>query len=535
MKIRRITLKNFKRFTDTTVGEIPAEARLVVLIGPNGSGKSSLIEAVHYWHRNNWAQTGGVWHNTYHAKQLDGAEPPMHPNNDLVSVAFHDPQPIDPTTRQKAVYVRTAYRNEPAFTLDNLSRVVPALQEGRISRLIENDQAVSTNYRRLVSEGLEYVYEGGDGAQTLHQFRERSIGAIRDAMNRLFPGLLLNSLGNPLENGTFRFDKGDSRKFQYMNLSGGEKAAFDLLLDVLIKRREFDDTVFFIDEPEAHMSVSLQGALLAELFTLVPDNSQLWIATHSLGMMRRARELERANPGSVLFVDFDASDFDVTVEVKPVSPDRAFWKRAMQVAVDDLAGYVSPEKVVLCEGTCVAGGSDFDAGCYNQIFGAEFPEVLFIGAGNVHDVENDPRGVTSMIRALSPATTVLRLVDRDDRRDDEIPHARANGVRVLSLRNIESYLLDDEVLNAVCHSLGHPEHFAELSRCKTEALDASIRAGGPADDLKRVAGDIFNGAKRLFVGQRLGKDARSFMSGICALQIRAGTGVYTTLRNDVFG
>jgi hypothetical protein len=37
-------------------------------------------------------------------------------------------------------------------------------------------------------------------------------------------------------------------------LSGGEKAAFDLLLDLVIKRREFNDTVFFIDEPEAHMS-----------------------------------------------------------------------------------------------------------------------------------------------------------------------------------------------------------------------------------------------------------------------------------------
>jgi hypothetical protein len=49
----------------------------------------------------------------------------------------------------------------------------------------------------------------------------------------------LNSLGYPLSAGTFRFDKGDSHAFLYTNLSGGEKAAFDLLLDILIKRKEF--------------------------------------------------------------------------------------------------------------------------------------------------------------------------------------------------------------------------------------------------------------------------------------------------------
>ncbi|MDP2703146.1 MAG: AAA family ATPase [Candidatus Rokubacteria bacterium] len=102
--------------------------------------------------------------------------------------------------------------------------------------------------------------------------RERSIGEIRDVMQRLSPGLMLNSLGNPLSAGTFRFDKGDSKAFLYKNLSGGEKAAFDLLLDLLIKRREFDDTVFFIDEPEAHMSPGLQSALFDELFRAVPDS-----------------------------------------------------------------------------------------------------------------------------------------------------------------------------------------------------------------------------------------------------------------------
>jgi hypothetical protein len=36
--------------------------------------------------------------------------------------------------------------------------------------------------------------------------------------------------------------------------------------------------------------------------------------------------------------------------LKLVQPDRPFWKRAMQIALDDLAGYVAPEQVILCEG-----------------------------------------------------------------------------------------------------------------------------------------------------------------------------------------
>ena len=35
----------------------------------------------------------------------------------------------------------------------------------------------------------------------------------------------------------------------------------------------------------------------------------------------------------------------------------------MQIALDDIAGYVAPEKVVLCEGGTLPGKTDFDANC----------------------------------------------------------------------------------------------------------------------------------------------------------------------------
>ena len=71
--------------------------------------------------------------------------------------------------------------------------------------------------------------------------------------------MVFNSLGNPMTDGTFRFTKGASQRFSFKNLSGGEKAVFDLILDLVVARHSYDDTVFCIDEPESHMNARLQA------------------------------------------------------------------------------------------------------------------------------------------------------------------------------------------------------------------------------------------------------------------------------------
>ena len=50
MKIKKVHLENFKRFTDLTIENISPSAKLVVLVGPNGCGKSSLFDAFKVWH-----------------------------------------------------------------------------------------------------------------------------------------------------------------------------------------------------------------------------------------------------------------------------------------------------------------------------------------------------------------------------------------------------------------------------------------------------------------------------------------------------
>ena len=45
MRIKQIRLKNYKRFTELTIADLPVTARLVVLVGPNGTGKSSVFDS----------------------------------------------------------------------------------------------------------------------------------------------------------------------------------------------------------------------------------------------------------------------------------------------------------------------------------------------------------------------------------------------------------------------------------------------------------------------------------------------------------
>ena len=133
------------------------------------------------------------------------------------------------------------------------------------------------------------------------------------------PDITLTDLGRPLENGTFYFTKGASKNFPYKNLSGGEKAAFDMLLDIVTNKKDFDDTIYAIDEPKSHLNPRLHGKLLRVLCDIIPENCQLWLATHAIGMLRAARDLAISHPGRVVFLDFD-KDFDET----RILPARAF-------------------------------------------------------------------------------------------------------------------------------------------------------------------------------------------------------------------
>ena len=140
--------------------------------------------------------------------------------------------------------MRSAYRNDPEFEINQFRRSGDLLDEVHIHRMIDNDAAVSRNYQRLVRNAVEDVFERGDGSTTLDAFREQVTEEIRRPNSvELFPDMEFNSLGNPMIDGTsFGFTKGISRRFSFKNLSGGEKSVFDLILDLVVTRHSYDDS-----------------------------------------------------------------------------------------------------------------------------------------------------------------------------------------------------------------------------------------------------------------------------------------------------
>ena len=530
MRFKSAAIKDFKRFTELVVQGVPESARLIMLAGPNGSGKSSFFDALSSWHK--MYARRNPWNDDYHLK-TDSRQTSEWSEQQL-AVTFHHPMSDDPQEKKKVIYTRSAFRNDPEFQTSQLQRLPDPLDEGRVNRMIDNDVAISRNYQRLVGQVFGIF---GAEPQMTDVFTESLISPIRDPVSRLFPTLTLNSLANPMEDGTFRFSKAASAGFHFKNLSGGEKAVFDLVLDLVIAKPAYDNTLFCIDEPEAHMNARLQAELLSVLYGLIPQTCQLMLATHSIGMMRRARDIEAEHPGSVIFLDFSERDFDERQVIEPAVPDRAFWNTAYDVALDDLAALIAPERVVICEGEPknrnTSANYSHDARCYERVFRAEFPETQFVPGGNALEVAEDRRGIAYALGVLTQGAQVVKLIDRDASSPQEVAEWKSRGVRVLSRRNLESYFFDDEVLRALAASVDKEDQ-AEALIAKKEDIRVKRPDDAP-DDLKPASGEIYVACRRTLGLSAPGNDPKVFMRDTLAPLIKSGTKVYEELKRDIFG
>ena len=534
MKLQNVIMKDFKRFTDLQVTNLPESARLIVLAGPNGCGKSSFFDAFKVWHGFNGGPTGGQFDYIYHSKQSIESNIPEHAR---VLIDFHsrdEDQNYDP---KKRFYFRSAYRVEPDFQLEVLQQQCSILDDYRFYKLIDNDQAVKRNYERLVSGAVSDLYKAELGNITFDQYKEQTIGSIRRSVQELFSDLELSDLNDPLVDGTFRFSKGASTDFHFKNLSGGEKAAFDLILDLIIARREFDDTIFCIDEPDLHMNTRIQSNLLQVLYDLVPENCQLVLATHSIGMMRKAAEIEKLNPNTVIFLNFDKRNFDDSVIIEPSPLNRTFWKNTFAVALDDLSDLIAPRQIIICEGTPRKDSNTYvknenqDARCYDCIFANEFPDTKFVSAGGANEVKTDRIGVSSILESLILGVKIERLIDRDDQSDEELIENKNDGNRVLKRRNLESYLFSDEILRKLCESASFPEKVSQIIQARDDELR---KQGGRLDDFKKARGVVYNECKNQLKLTKSGNTVEAFMRDTLAPLVTPETKVYKELREIIF-
>jgi len=525
MKVKEIKLKNFKRFTDLTITGIKESAKLILIVGPNGSGKSSLFDAFNHYYRLN---VGYGW-NGDHIYTFKKAEQ-GYDYNQAVQIIFYDLG--ERGLEKNSMYFRSAYRHEPDFEVQSFSKMPQPHENLKINRLIDSDQTVRENYQRLLQQTMESLYNSENNTKTVEQLRAELIGKIQESFNNIFPDLTLHSISDPFSDKTFTFKKGIIENYPYKNLSAGEKAVFDLLLDLHLKINVYNNTIFMIDEPELHIHTSLQSKLLEELYRVIPENSQLWVNTHSLGVIQKAKELSVQNPHTIEFIDFHVNDFDEESILYPTSIDKVVWEKFLSIALGEMQNTFLPSNIVVCEGNFLGTSrKNFDASIYGMILSKSSQNITFISGGSCNDIEKEDHAPTLVLKNLMPQTKVIKLLDRDDRSDQEVGELLSNNIHVTTRRNLESYLLDDEVIDEYLKSLGLQERLSDALKIKCDALQASVGRGNAPDDLKSASGTFFTNLKQEFRLVRVGNNADAFMKDTLAPIIKPGMRIFEEIEN----
>ena len=536
MKIKNIELNGFKRFSKTKIIDIPENSKLIILIGPNGSGKTSLFEAFKQFS----SRHGGIRHNSdnLYLSKFSERDNFNQNWNQSIKIEFHDRQPSGIEEYKKLFYIRTAYRNESDFTANGLGQLGSFLDNPRFNSLIENDATISDNYQRIVATSVNTLFDSKSDTMSGKEIREEVFGELRDSIARVFPDLILSSVGNPTNDGTFYFNKGAVNNFRFKNLSAGEKAAFDLILDILTKKQVYNETIYCIDEPDTHLHSKLQGLVLEELYNLIPENCQLVISTHSIGMIRKAVEMSQKHTDKICFLDFHNKNQDDEIIIKPTKITRDLWREILNVAIDDLSTLISPKRLVICEGRPInlsGRNLEFDASILRKIFNENYVDTDFISVGNEHSVKSERIDIISAINSLKLNVEFIKIIDRDSKTNEEIEeYKKKDGVKVLSKRDIENYLFDDEIILKLCKKYSQDSLYEVFIKIKNDLISKSVSNHHFSDDIKVIAGDLFINIVKILNLQQAGSNKEAFMKDILAPLITPETNTYKILENDIF-
>jgi len=446
MRVKSLTLRDFKRFHDFKIDLMVDSRKIVALVGPNGSGKSSVFDAFEELA----TDYKGRPHKpiSYYKKSLFGATP----TDESYDVRSHvildsDQQVYD----RKSFYIRSAYRYTARLNVEAIKKLDdPEADQSRPKRLIDMDGRLAENYERLLGRFYDEVY-GKD--LTGQAWAQRNIDEINDVLKNVLD-ITISSLGNPVNGeGSLYFEKGSSKKFPFENLSSGEKEVLDIVIDLFVKKSIYTNSVICIDEPELHLNTAIQRKLLVELEKLISEESQLWVATHSIGFLRA---LQDELWGKTAVIDFTGADFDQPVQRAPIKGTRRDWMRIFETALEDLTGLMAPQQIVYCEGRADTGiGTGelgLDADIYNEAFGDGHPDTLFVSSGGGGEVRRNALVALKVLRKALSQVKFIVLKDRDDKTDAErtffLSEDSAN--RMLLRREIENYLFDKQVLEAYC-------------------------------------------------------------------------------------
>lgn len=435
MRIKRIELKNFKRFSDLTIADIPETSKLVLIIGSNGSGKSSLFDAF------DWLNKGvrkGLPYNgsegTEYYKKNKEREPEA-------IIEFADGKRID----KNGLSVNSGIDLVTKFLGRSSIRIVSRISNTANPNNVVTDQDSPSTYiendTRFINDVFLYIQQinsairepifSGRQADVLQIFKD-FIEPLNQSLINIFGGDETTTIqisefedATPRTSAKLIFKKGQS-KINYDLLSHGEKQVIILLINFIVRREYYENAIIFIDEMDCHLNTALQASLLHEIITTwIPDTAQLWTASHAIGFIDYAKKSEQAS-----IIDFDLLNFDTKQELIPVSKEKMdVYEIAIPKSI--IGSILSGYRLVVVENQ----NDEF----YNAALSGE--GYLFLPANNSREVFLTVKGDKDK----------LGLRDRDYLLDSELQMLRQKmpNLKILNYSTFENYIY-------------HPANISEL-------------------------------------------------------------------------
>lgn len=474
MRIKSIQLKNFKRFTELTISHIPEMSKLVLLIGANGSGKSSLFDAFGLC-TTHIKQDGAITNEFWSYFQKNNSQDTEveidyynHAQTKLSKNSFH----TIGANHSHTFYGRTSFRQIPRLTRTALGQGGPVdftRDSDRPMFFIERDNRFENDIEKITEIILKELFRQN---QSNEQIKEKYINPVNAALSHIFGSesstkLELIEIIPPLEGkvAQINFRKGNS-EIHYNYLSAGEKEVFNLLINLLSRSSLYQDTIYYFDEIDLHLNTKLQFNLLKELTeNWIPENCQLWTATHSLGFIEYAKQNEHAT-----IIDFDSLNFDVPQTITPEPKE-------------------NPEVYDIAVGKEFLSSLFVDMNIYFvENKDKEYYAMLGLGK-KIFVSENNRNNVYHKVRT----SNYYGIIDRDFLSDDDIQHIREKYTKlyVLEYYSIENYLYHPDNLEEYYVSnekeFDKQSYIKQLTAAKKEIKDSII----PTLSLKRTEYPFF--------------------------------------------
>lgn len=464
MKIDHIALRCFKRFSDLELyPNMPGRAapRLVLLVGANGAGKSGVLDALNFLRLPAFEQDQLA----YYTKSESGSDDFLvhfslspFPDEQAVPagiqvtgkiregrplVLIDSPNGEGQDLRQ-LFFGRSAQRTKgriPPPTAFEPQLLTLNADGAPLS--IDTDDRFNNDIYQLTFEAAKIISQYLQGQRISDGFLTEFVQPINHSLARILgdqpaTAIKLVDIQPPYltQPAKWFFQKGNS-KITYDYLSNGEKEVVGQLINWAVRKGDYPNAVFFVDEMDAHLNTALQKALLKEIVThWLPASAQLWVATHSLGFIEFAHESEDA-----AILDLDNLDFDWPQRIYP-SPKGNLDVYEIAIPKSTLDVLLRDKKIIVCENA--------NDRLYNAL---ALPDCIFVGVANNYsvftEIKNNP--------------TRMGLRDRDFLSDEEIRllEEKYPNYRVLRYYCFENYLY-------------HPENLAEL--CKTHAPNLDLEA-----------------------------------------------------------